>query len=91
MQYFYWCWEWFHPKLAYTSQIQKRIEKQNEFKYWLKWQRINTRGDLLAGLFGSLNDYGNPFHKAARDVAEIPGNIINGPLLAKKYGMEKVE
>ena len=48
-------------------------------------------GDLLAGLFGSLNDYGNPFHKAARDVAEIPGNIINGPLLAKKYGMEKVE
>ena len=46
---------------------------------------------LLAGLFGSLNDYGNPFHKAARGVAEIPGNIINGPLLAKKYGMEKVE
>ena len=48
-------------------------------------------GNLFAGLFGSLNDYGNPFHKAARDVAEIPGNILNGPLLAKKYDMEKVE
>ena len=48
----------------------------------------------IAGLIESLNDYGNPFHGAAWDMAtgaEIPGNIINGLLSARKYGTERVQ
>ena len=48
----------------------------------------------MVGLIGNLNDYGNMFHGAARNMrtgAKIPGNIINGLLLARKYGTEKVK
>ena len=41
---------------------------------------IRKHEEQIAGLIGSLNDYGNPFRGAARSMAagaEIPGNIIN--------------
>ena len=47
--------------------------------------------EQIAGLIGSLNDYGDHFHGAAWNMAEISGNIINGLLLARKYGTERVE
>ena len=57
---------------------------------------IRKHEEQIAGLIGSLNDYGNPFRGAARSMAagaEIPGNIINWLLLllARKYGTERVE
>ena len=29
--------------------------------------------EQIAGLIGSINDYGNPFHEAARSIAEMSG------------------
>ena len=52
---------------------------------------IKRYEEQIAELIGSLND---PFHGAAQKMAtgaEIPGNIINGLLSARKYGTERVE
>ena len=46
----------------------------------------------MVGLIGNLNDYGNMFHGAARNMrtgAKIPGNIINGLLLARNMAQKK--
>ena len=55
---------------------------------------IRKREDQIATLIGSLNNYSNPFHEVAWNTttgAEIPGNIINGLLSARRYGTERVE
>ena len=52
---------------------------------------IKRHEKQIAGLIGSLND---PFHGVAQNTAagaEIPSNIINGLLSARKYGTETVE
>ena len=52
---------------------------------------IKKHEEQIAGLIGSLKI---PFHGAAQNMAagaEIPGNIINGLLSARKYGTERVE
>ena len=51
---------------------------------------IKRREEQIAGLIGSLND---PFHEVAQNIAagsEIPGNVINALLSARKYGTERV-
>ena len=53
--------------------------------------KIKRHEEQTAGLIGSLND---PFHGVAQNMgagAEIPGNIINGLLSARKYATERVE
>ena len=53
--------------------------------------KIKKHEEQIAGLIGSLKI---PFHGAAQNMAagaEIPGNIINGLLSARKYGTERVE
>ena len=53
--------------------------------------KIKRHEEQTARLIGSLND---PFHGAAQNMtagAEIPGNIINGLLSARKYLTERVE
>ena len=50
--------------------------------------------EQIAGLVGSLNNYSNPSHGEAWNVAtgaEINGNIINGLLPARKYATERVQ
>ena len=53
--------------------------------------RLKRHEEQIAGHIGSLN---YPFHGVAQKMAagaEIPGTIINGLLLARKYGTERVE
>ena len=55
---------------------------------------IRKHEEQIAGLLGSLNNYSNPFHGAAWNMAtgaKIPGNIINELLSAGKYATERVE
>ena len=50
--------------------------------------KIRKHEQQVARLIGSLNKYSNPFHGVAWNMAkgaEIPGNIINGLLSARKY------
>ena len=52
---------------------------------------IKRHEEQTAGLIGILN---NPFHWVAQNMsggAEVPGNIINGLLSARRYATEKVE
>ena len=52
---------------------------------------IKRHEGQIAGLIGSLND---PFHGVAQNMAagsEIPSNIINALLSARKCGTERVE
>ena len=56
--------------------------------------KIKKYEEQIAGLNGSLNNYGDPFHGAARNMAtsaEIPVNITNGLLSARKYDTERVD
>ena len=53
--------------------------------------KTKRHGEQIAGLTGILN---NPFHGLPQNMeacAKIPGNIINGLLPIRKYGMERVE
>ena len=55
---------------------------------------IKKHEEQIVGLIGSLNDYGDPFHGAEWSKAtgaEIPSNVINVLLSARKYGTERVE
>ena len=52
---------------------------------------IKKHEEKIAGFIGSLNDYGDPFHESAQNMAEMLGNIKNGLLSARKYGTERVE
>ena len=55
---------------------------------------IKKYEEQIAGIIGSLNNYGDPFHGAARNMAtgaQIPVNITNGLLSARKYDTERVE
>ena len=55
---------------------------------------IRKHGKQIAGLIGSLNKYSNAFHGAAWNMVagdEIPSNITNWLLLARKYATVTVE
>ena len=55
---------------------------------------IRKHGKQIAGLIGSLNKYSNAFHGAAWNMVagdEIPSNVTNWLLLARKYATVRVE
>ena len=86
-----------------NSHILAKLRKELENKLNLKTDsnhkesipgEIKKHEEQIAGLIGSLNDYGDPFHGTERNIttcAEIPSNIINGLLSARKYGTERVK
>ena len=86
-----------------NSHILTKLRKELKNKMNLKTDcnhKESTPGDFkkheeqIAGLVGSLNNYGDPFHGAAQNMtagAEKPSNMINGILSARKYDTERVE
>ena len=55
---------------------------------------IEKHEEQIAGLIGSLNDYGDLFHGVTQNIAtcaEITVNKINGLLSARKYGTDRVQ
>ena len=80
-------------KLRKELKNKMNFEADSNHKEWTA-REIKKQEENIAGLIGSLNHYGNPFHRVARNMAtgtEIPGNTINGLLSTRKYGTERVE
>ena len=81
------------------AKLTKEFKNKMNFKTDSNFKKstpseIRKHEDQIATLIGSLNNYSNPFHEVAWNTttgAEIPGNIINGLLSARKYGTERVE
>ena len=77
------------------KELKKKMSSKTDSNHKESTPReIKKRKKQTAGLIGSLNDYSDSFQRAARDMAtgaEIPGNIINGLLSARKYGKERLE
>ena len=81
------------------AKLRKKLKNKMNFKTDSNFKE-STSGEIrkheeqIARLIVSLNKYSNPFHKVAWNMAtgaEIPGNIINGLLSARKYATERVE
>ena len=70
------------------------LEIESNQKESIPWE-IKKREEQIAGVIECLNDYGDPFYRAARNMAtsaeitEIP--TINGKRSGRKYTTEKVE
>ena len=70
------------------AKFKKRIEKQNEFKNWLKPKESIPREtkineEQIGETIGNLIDYVDVFQRAIRNMTtdvEIPSNITNGLL-----------
>ena len=81
------------------AKLRKEFKNKMNFKTDSNFKKstpseIRKHEDQIATLIGNLNNYSNPFHEVAWNTttgAEIPGNIINGLLSARKYGTERVE
>ena len=79
--------------------LRKEFKNKMNFKTDSNFKKstpseIRKHEDQIATLIGNLNNYSNPFHEVAWNTttgAEIPGNIINGLLSARKYATERVE
>ena len=86
-----------------NSHVLAKLRKELKNKMSLKTDsnhKESTPGEIkkheeqIPGLTGSLNNYDDPFYVAAQNMAtgaEIPSNIINGLLSARKYDTERVE
>ena len=78
---------------------RKKIKNKMNFKTDSNFKEstpdeIRKHGKQIAGLIGSLNKYSNAFHGAAWNMVagdEIPINITNWLLLARKYATVTVE
>ena len=81
------------------AKLRKEFKNKMNFKTDSNFKKstpskIRKHEDQIATFIGSLNNYSNPFHEVAWNMttgAEIPGNIINGLLSARKYATERVE
>ena len=81
------------------AKLRKEFKSKMNFKTDSNFKKstpskIRKHEDQIVTFIGSLNNYSNPFHEVAWNMttgAEIPGNIINGLLSARKYATERVE
>ena len=92
-----------HNDFIVNSHILSKLRKELKNKMNLKTDLNHKKSipgefkkhkEQIAGPIGNLKDYGNPFHGAVQNRAagaEIPGNIANWLLFARKYGAERVD
>ena len=76
-----------HILAKFEKKIKNKMKTDSNFKE-SRPGKIRKHEQQVARLIGSLNNYSNPFHGVAWNMAkgaEIPGNIINGLLSARKY------
>ena len=81
------------------AKLRKEFKNKMNFKTDSNFKEstpgeIRKHEEQIASVIGSLNKYSNPFHEVAWNmatVAEIPGNIINVLLSARKFATKKVE
>ena len=81
------------------AKFRKEFENKMNFKTDSNFKEsrpgeIRKQEEQIARLTGSLNNYSKLFHEVAWNMVtgvEIPGNIINGLLLSRKYATERVE
>ena len=79
-------------KLRKEFKNKINVETNSNFKESTPVE-IRKHEEQIARLIGNLNNYSNPFHEVAWNMAtgaEIPGNKINGLLSARKYATEGV-
>ena len=81
------------------AKLRKEFKNKMNFKTDSNFKEstpgeIRKHGKQIAGLIGSLNKYSNAFHGAAWNMVagdEIPSNVTNWLLLARKYATVRVE